>query len=79
MKYTTSIMLMQGTYVGVRRKGIEKSRRPPHKVICRKFCCDKECVKKLSDKRQEGLTVHRRIDTRVACPAEMHVRLHFFF
>ena len=64
---------------GVRRKGIDKSRRPPHEVICRKFCCNKEGVKKLCDKRQDGLTVHRRIDTRVACPAEMHVRLRFLF
>jgi len=32
-------------------------------------------VKKLADKRQ-GLTVNHRIDTRVQCPAEMHVRLH---
>ena len=32
-------------------------------------------MKKLCDKRQDGLIVNRRIDTRVACPAEMHVRL----
>jgi len=32
-------------------------------------------VKKLSDKRQDGLTVNRRIDTRVECPIKMHVRL----
>ena len=64
---------------GVRRKGIDKSRRPPHEVICRKFCCNKEGVKKSCNKRQEGLTVHRRIDTKVACPAEMHVRLGFLF
>ena len=36
-------------------------------------------MKKLSDKRQDGLTVNRRIDTRVACPAEIHVRLRFLF
>jgi len=36
-------------------------------------------VKKLCDKKQDGLTVNRQIDTRVACPAEMHVRLHFLF
>jgi len=30
---------------GVRRKGIDKSRRPPHEIICRKFCCNKEGVK----------------------------------
>ena len=63
---------------GVRRKGIDKSRKPPHEVICRKFCCNKEGLKKLCDKRQDGLTVHRRVNTRVACPAEMHVRLHIF-
>ena len=34
-------------------------------------------MKKLCDKRQDGLTVNRRIDTRVACPAEIHVRLRF--
>ena len=62
----------------VRRKGTDKSRKPPYEIICRKFCCNKEGVKKLSDKRQEGLTVHRRVDTRVACPAEMHIRLRFF-
>ena len=30
----------------VRRKGIreDKSRRTPHEVICRKFCCNKEGV-----------------------------------
>ena len=33
-------------------------------------------VKKLCDKRQDRLTINCRIDTRVACPAEMHVRLH---
>ena len=32
-------------------------------------------MKKLFDKRQDELTVSRRIDTRVECPAEMHVRL----
>ena len=62
---------------GVRRKGIDKSRRPPYEVICRKFCCNKEGVKKC-DKKQDEFTVNRRIDTRVACPAEMHVRLHFY-
>ena len=36
---------------GVRRKGMNKSHRPPHKVICRKFCCNKKGVKKLCDKR----------------------------
>ena len=64
---------------GMRRKGINKSRRPSHEVICRKFCGNKEGVKKLCDKRQEELIVHCRIDTRVACPTEMRVRLHFLF
>jgi len=64
---------------GVRRKGIDKSRRPPHEVICRKFYCNKEGVKALCDKRQDGLTVNRRIDTRVAHLTEMHVRLRFLF
>ena len=59
----------------MRRKGIDKSRRPPHEVICRKFCCNKEGVMKLCDKRQDGLAVNCRIDTRVECPAEMQVRL----
>ena len=63
----------------MRRKGTDKSRKPPYEIINRKFCCNKEGVKKLSDKRQEGLTVHRQIDTRVAYPAEMHVRLCFLF
>ena len=79
-KHAISTILMQGIKVfGVRRKGIDKSRRPPHEVICRKFCCNTEGVKKLCDKRQDGLTVHRRIDTRVACPAEIHVRLCFLY
>ena len=26
---------------GVRRKGIDKSRRPPREVICRKFYCNR--------------------------------------
>jgi len=30
---------------GVKRKGIDKSQRPPHEIICRKFCCNKEGVK----------------------------------
>ena len=60
----------------VRRKGIDKSRRPPHEFICRKFYCNKEGMKKFPDKRQDRLTVNRRIDTRVKCPGEMHVRLH---
>jgi len=59
----------------VRKKRIDKSRRPPHEVICRKFYCNKESVKKLCDKRQDGLTVNRRIDTRVECPPEMHIYL----
>jgi len=63
----------------VRRKGIDMLQRPPHEVICRKFCYNKEGVKKLCDKRQDGLTVNHRIDTRVACPAEMHVCLRFLF
>ena len=63
----------------MRRKGIDKSHRPPHEVICRKFCCNKKDVKKLSDKRQDGLTINRRIDTRVEYPAEMYVRLRFLF
>ena len=63
----------------VRRKGTDKSRKPPYEIICRKFCCNKEGLKKLCDKRQEGLTVHRRVNTRVACPAEMHIRLRFFW
>ena len=60
---------------GVRRKGIDKSRRSPHEVICRKICCNKEGVKWLCDKRQDRLTINRRIDTRVECPAEMNMRL----
>ena len=36
---------------GMRRKGIDKSCRAPHEVICRKYCCNKEGVKKLADKR----------------------------
>ena len=63
---------------GVRKKGIDESRRPSHEVICRKYCCNKEGVKKLAIKRQEGLSVNRHIDTRVQCPAVMHVRLHLF-
>ena len=59
----------------MRRKGIDKSRRPPHEVIYRKYYCNKEGVKKLANKRQEGLTVNRHIDIRVQCPTEMHVRL----
>jgi len=59
----------------VRRKGIDKLRRHPHEVIYRKFCFNKEGVKKLCDKRQDGLTVNRRIDNIVECPDEMHVRL----
>ena len=62
----------------VRRKGTDKSRKPPHEIICRKFCCNKEGLKKLCDKRQDGLTVHRRVNTRVGCPAEMHIRLRLF-
>ena len=52
---------------GLRRKGIDKSRRPPHKVICRKFCCNKEGLKKLCDKRQDGLssTVESTLELRV--------------
>jgi len=64
---------------GVRKKRIYKSRRPPYEVICRKFCYNKEGVKKLCDKRKDELTVNRQIDTKVACPAVMHVRLHFLF
>ena len=30
--------------------------------------CNKESVNKLADKRQEGLTVNRHINTRVQCP-----------
>ena len=59
----------------MRRKGIDKSHRPPHEIICRKFCCIKEDVKKLADKRQDEITVNLRIDTRVECHAEVHVRL----
>ena len=59
----------------VRRKRIDKPRRPPNEVICKKFCCKDEGVKKLSDKRKDGLTVNSQIDTRVECPTEMHVRL----
>ena len=29
----------------------------------------------MCDKRQDGLTVNSRIDTRVVCPAEIHVHL----
>ena len=63
----------------MKKRGIDKSCRPPREVIYRKFYCNKEGVKKLFDKRQDGLTLNRRIDTRVACPAEKHVRLHFLF
>ena len=59
----------------MRRKGIDKSHRLHHEVICRKYYCNKEGMKKLGDKRQEGLTLNRRIDTRVQCPAKMHVHL----
>ena len=37
---------------GVKKKEIDKSCRLPHEVICRKYCCNKEGVKKLCDKRQ---------------------------
>ena len=63
----------------MRRKEIDKSWRLTHGVICKKFCYNKEGVKKLCDKRQDGLIVNGRIDTRVACPVEMHVRLRFLF
>ena len=43
------------------------------KILLQQGGCEKLC-----DKRQDGLTIHRRIDTRVACPAEMHVRLRFY-
>ena len=33
-------------------------------------------MKKLGDKRQERLTVNRRIDIRVQCPNVMQIRLH---
>ena len=56
------------------KKGIEKSRRPPHEVICRKYCCNKEGVKMLGDKRQ-GLTITHHIDSKVHCPTEMQIRL----
>ena len=36
---------------GVRKKGIDKPRRPPHEVICKKYYCNKEGVKRLGDKR----------------------------
>ena len=32
-------------------------------------------MKKLGDKSQEGLTVNRRIDTKIQCLIEMHVHL----
>ena len=59
----------------MRKKRIDKSWRPLHEVICRKDYCNKEGVKRLGDKRQEGLIVNRRIDTRIHCPTEMHIRL----
>jgi len=49
------------------------------KLFAEKFCSNKEVVKKLCDKRQDKLTINRRIDTRVTCPAEMYVYLHFLF
>ena len=30
----------------------------------------------MGDKRQEGIAIKCRIDTRVHCPAEMHTQLH---
>ena len=45
------------------------------KLFVKTYCCNKEDLKNLGDKRQEGLIVNRRIDTRVQCPAEMHVHL----
>ena len=48
---------------------------PPREVICRKYCCNKEGMNKLGDKRKEGRIVNRRIDIRVQCPSEMHIRL----
>jgi len=38
-----------------RKKGIDKSRRPLQEVICRKYYCNKEGVKKLGDKVKKGL------------------------
>ena len=66
---------MQGAEIlTCEKKRINKSCRHPHEFICRKYCFNKEGVKKLFDKR-EGLTINRRIDNKVQCPAEMHVRL----
>jgi len=34
--------------------------------------------RELTDKRQDGLTINCRIDTRVECPAEMHERIVYY-
>ena len=31
----------------VRKKGINKSLRPPHEVICRQYCCNKFFLRKI--------------------------------
>jgi len=40
---------------GARKKVIDKSQRPLHEVICRKYCCNKEGVERLEIKDKKGL------------------------
>ena len=59
---------------GIRRGHADRSKKD-NEIITRYLVCDKEGLKYLKDKREEGKNIHRKADVRECCNAKMVIGL----